>query len=193
MSDVISREEFKHSPIKYLKQFKESVIVYPTDTIYGIGCNATIPALVSRIREMKHSHLQPFSVIAPSKEWIRENCVVEEAHEEWLERLPGPYTLIFKLKNPDCVAFNVINGYPSLGVRIPKHWFSDAVAKMGFPFVTTSANITAGEFMTSTDDLNSGIKNSADHILYEGQKEGHPSTLVHLDKDEIKIKERKVK
>lgn len=193
MGTVISHEEFKHSPSKYLKKFKEEVIVYPTDTIYGIGCNAMIPSLVSRIRDMKHSHLQPFSVIAPSKQWILDNCIVEKEHDEWLERLPGPYTLIFKLKNKDCVAFNVINGYPSIGVRIPNHWFSEIVTKMGVPFITTSANITAGEFMTTIDDLNNGIRNAADHILYEGPKEGHPSTLVHLNQEEIKIKERKVK
>jgi len=47
--------------------------------------------------------------------------------------------------------------------------------------------------MTTVDDLNNGIRHASDHILYEGPKEGHPSTLVHLDQEEVTIKERKQK
>jgi L-threonylcarbamoyladenylate synthase len=190
MKQVISREEYLSGSVKFLKRFKDAIIIYPTDTIYGIGCNGTNPSLVMKVRELKMSNLQPFSVIAPSKEWIRENCVVKPEHEEWLSKLPGPYTLILKLKNPNCVAFNVLNGIQSLGVRIPDHWFSQVVGKLGFPFVTTSANITAGEFMTTLDNLNLDIKNGVEYIIYEGEKKGRPSTLVHLEKDEIEIKKR---
>lgn len=190
MSQVVSAEEYHQNPVKWMKRFKESVIVYPTDTIYGLGCPATSPALVLRIREFKQSHLQPFSVIAPSKEWIRQHCDVKPEHEPWLAKLPGPYTLIFKLKDKDCVAFNVLNGMDSIGVRIPDHWISELVAKLNLPFITTSANVTAGEFMTSLDDLNLEIKHGVDFILYEGEKTGRPSAIVHLEKQGVEIKKR---
>ncbi|UCG94990.1 MAG: Sua5/YciO/YrdC/YwlC family protein, partial [archaeon] len=77
-----------------------SVFIHPTDTIYGLGCDATRYNSVIRIRQIKQREQKPFSVIAPSKEWILENCVVGEAD---LTRLPGPYTLILKLKQK-CVA-----------------------------------------------------------------------------------------
>ena len=73
------------------------IILYPTDTIWGIGCDATNKEAVRKIRDIKKSE-QPFSVIAPGKKWIMDNCVVHEHANEYLEKLPGPYTLIFKLK-----------------------------------------------------------------------------------------------
>ena len=78
------------------------IFIYPTDTIYGIGCNAQDAEAVSEIRSIKSRAQNPFSVIAPSVEWIKENCVVEKEAEAWLKKLPGPYTLIFKLKRLCC-------------------------------------------------------------------------------------------
>ena len=132
----------------------------------------------------------PFSIIAPSKDWIRENCVVTEEGEKWIERLPGPYTLIFKQKNHDCVAHNLAPGLETIGVRIPKHWISNFVKLTGVPIVTTSANVTGDDFMVSLKNLNIDIKNSVDLIIYEGEKKGKPSSIIDLTKEKIEVVER---
>ena len=88
---------------------KGAVFIHPTDTIYGIGCNAEVSSAVRKVRQLKARATNPFSVIAPSLEWINENCVVTKEADEWLEKLPGPYTLILKLKN-NCVARSVNSG-----------------------------------------------------------------------------------
>ncbi|MEK6942922.1 MAG: L-threonylcarbamoyladenylate synthase [Nanoarchaeota archaeon] len=155
------------------------IFIYPTDTIYGIGCNAQDAEAVSEIRSIKSRAQNPFSVIAPSVEWIKENCVVEKEAEAWLKKLPGPYTLIFKLKK-DCVAKQVNPGLKTLGVRIPKHWIKDIVAEANVPIVTTSVNKTGEDYMTSVEDLDDEIKGNVDFALYEGEKNGKPSKIVDL-------------
>lgn len=190
MDSIITKDEFNLQKDAFFRDMEEGAIfIHPTDTIYGIGGNATSPSVVKEIREIKQRKTQPFSVIAPSKEWIRKNCVISRQAEEWLEKLPGPYTLILKLKNKSCVAEEVAPGLNTLGVRIPNHWFSGAVREMGLPIVTTSANIEGSDFMTSLENLDPEIKKGMDFIIYEGGKGVKPSKIVDLT-DGVKITER---
>jgi len=157
------------------------VFIYPTDTIYGIGCDATNEAAVSRIRKIKKRDTKPFSVIAPGKEWIRKNCVIPEDFS--LEILPGPYTLICKLINKQAVDNGVNPGINSLGVRIPKHWFGSLVEEAGVPFVTTSVNISGLAHMERMSDLSESFIAQVDIIIYEGEIHGKPSEKIFLTDD----------
>lgn len=153
---------------------KGAVFIYPTDTIYGIGCDATNDKAVKRIRKLKGRWTNPFSVIAPSIEWIKENCTLTDKAKAWLLKLPGPYTLIINLKRKAvCAQTNM--GLKNLGIRIPDHWISDVAAKIGKPIVTTSVNAEGKPFATKLEQLE---KFDVDFIIYEGEKEGKPSTIV---------------
>ena len=165
-----------------------AVFIHPTDTIYGIGCNAQNSNAVKKIRHIKGRATNPFSVIAPSIDWISENCIITKEAEEWLSKLPGPYTLILKLKN-NCVAKEVNPGLNTLGIRIPNHWIRKIVADAEVPIVTTSVNKSNEDYMTSLEDLDSGIKSGIDFAVYEGEKEGKPSKIVDLTKA-VRIIER---
>lgn len=189
--EIVTKEEFLLERRKYLKLIEDgAVFIHPTDTIYGIGCDATNEKAVQRIRSMKHRSEMPFSIIAPSKMWISENCEVSAEGEKWLEKLPGPYTLVFKLKKESSVAAAVNLGSKTLGVRMPRHWIADVIAELGFPVVSTSANITAEPYMTSADDLDESIRQKVDFIIYEGEKQGRPSTIVKLFEKEVQVVER---
>ena len=107
-----------------------------------------------------------------------------------IDKLPGPYTLILRLKNKSAVAAAVNLGSETLGIRIPKHWISEAVAELGFPVVSTSANLTGEPYMTSTEDLDDSIRQKVDFIIYEGEKQGKPSTIVKLFEKEVEVVER---
>lgn len=166
---------------------KGKIFIYPTDTIYGIGCDAHNDVAVQSIRKIKNRDEKPFSVIAPNKEWIRKNCFIYENASKWMERLPGPYTLILELKNLDAVSVKVNEGKDSLGIRIPKHWFSDIVTEFGKPFVTTSVNRTGESHLNNISGLSEEIKQEVDYIIDDGLLENSPSTIVKLigGKEEI--------
>jgi len=196
---IINKEEFLKSKRKYLNKLKGNIFIYPTDSIYGIGCDATKEKLVQKIRELKKSNLQPFSIIAPSKEWVYQNCVVGEKEKKYVEKL-GKYitingqkhrfTLILKLKNNKSIAKNVNHGKNTVGVRIPNNWFSEVVKELNIPIITTSANVTGEDFMTSLDNLNENIKKSVEIIIHEGEKKGKPSTIINLSEPNPEIKAR---
>jgi len=182
--EVLTKEEVELRKQELAEKiFKGAIFIHPTDTIYGLGCNALLSEAVKKIRELKGMRERPFSVIAPSKTWIEVNCVVSEKAAKWLEKLPGPYTLILPLKNQKAVAREVNNGVGTLGVRIPKHWISEFVSFLGFPVITTSVNKAGASFMTSLEDLDHDIKSHVDFIIYDGELFGKPSTIIHLEEE----------
>lgn len=179
--EIISKQQFLGNKARYLRKIVSgAVFIYPTDTIYGIGCDATNPAAVARIRKIKHRSSNPFSVAVPSEEWIYDNCIVSREAKQWLQRLPGPYTLLLKLKNKKAVAASVNPNTQILGIRIPKNWFAKVVSELDMPIVSTSANITSKSNMTSMKNLNPDVAKKVDFIIYEGKKEGRPSSIVQL-------------
>lgn len=191
---ILSKEEFQLKRDMYTKFIEDgAVFIYPTDTIYGIGCDARNKSAVSKIRELKQRMEQPFSVIVPSKAWITDNCLTAPEIIEWVEKLPGPYTLLLNLEKKGVVAQNVnpTKREDSLGVRIPDNWFSGEVEYLGFPVITTSVNREGNEFMTSLEDMDPAFKGHVDFIVYEGEKAGNFSKLIDLRSEDIKIIERK--
>ncbi len=161
-----------------------AVFIYPTDTIYGIGCNATDSKAVRRIRKIKVSK-KPFSVIVPGKKWIENNCVIETQHQKYLKKLPGKYTLILKLKNKDSIAREVST--KTIGVRIPKNEFSKLVEDLGFPVVTTSVNETGKKFLTNLKNLDKKIERQVDFAVDAGKINGKPSTIIDLTQKKPRI------
>ncbi|MFH1053172.1 MAG: L-threonylcarbamoyladenylate synthase [Candidatus Woesearchaeota archaeon] len=189
---VITKEEFNLRKEELIDKIRHgSIFIYPTDTIYGLGCNALDEKAVKKIREIKGRPKTPFSVIAPSVDWIKTNIKVdEELFEEWIVKLPGPYTFICNLKNKDVISEYINPGLDTIGIRIPDHWIKDVSRIARIPIVTTSANKVDKDFMTSLDDLDPEIRGDIDFIIYEGEKKGRPSKIVFLDKEHVSIRER---
>lgn len=178
---IINKDDYHVNKHKILKQIDQgAVFIHPTDTIYGIGCDATNEEAVKKIREAKQRQDLPFNIIAPSRDWVRANCHVDKEAEEWLAKLPGPYTIILKLKNKNAVAPSVNPTDDTIGIRRPDHWISEMTNDLDRPIITTSANITGHGFMTSMDNLDLNIKKKMDLIIYEGEKNGRPSAIVDL-------------
>lgn len=177
---VYTKEEIEWNGSEVLESVVNgSIFVYPTDTIYGLGCNAKDNKAVARLKQLKQKPKDSFlSVIVPGKEWIHENCVVPKEAEEWIEKLPGAYTLVLPLKNPKTVGKEVSPDGKSLGVRIPNHWISGFVRELGAPLVTTSANVHGKMAMTSLESLDPELKKGLHFIIYEGEKNGQPSQVI---------------
>ena len=184
---ILKKDEFMLQKDRFIREvIKGKIFIYPTDTIYGIGCNAEINESVKKIRELKARPDNPFSVIAPSNESILKNCVINKNE---LNKLPGPYTLILNLKTK-AVSKQVNPGLNSLGVRIPNNWFTEIIKEANVPFVTTSVNKAGEQYMTSLENLNQNIKEQVDYIVYEGLKQGNPSTILDFTKTDVEVKER---
>jgi len=159
-----------------------AVFIYPTDTIYGLGCDATNEGAVKKIKELKYRDAdKPMSVIAPSVDWIKEHC---EVTDEMIEKyLPGPYTIIVKKKDAGFMK-DVASG-DTLGVRIPDCEFTKLVEKAGVPFITTSVNFAGEPFAVKISDIDSKILDAAEIVIGVGELDGRPSTLI-IDGKEIK-------
>ena len=186
--EVFSKKRFLIEREVFFKKIVEGMVfIYPTDTIYGIGCDATNDESVRRIRKIKRRDSNPFSVAVPSKGWVRENCVLGSEAEKWLQKLPGPYTLLLRLKNKSVVAESLNPDTDVLGVRILGNWFSKMVESLNFPIVSTSANVTERRHMKSMEDVDPEVASSVDFIVYDGPKEGRPSSLVKLTGEKSEV------
>lgn len=177
---IYTKDEYRLNKTKIISQIKDGAIfIYPTDTIYGIGCNAKNHKAVKKIREIKGNFMRPFSIMVPDKEWITDHCDLIKTEEEWLDKLPGPYTFILNLKYKESIAESVTNK-DTIGVRIPNHWCTEISKHSKVPIITTSANLSGGLFMTSLKTLNDKVKKEVDFMIDVGEISGRPSTIVNL-------------
>ena len=159
---------------------KGKLFIYPTDTVYGLGCNALDEKAVLRIKEIKARDAnKPLSIIAPSFEWIEDNCVVDYDIRKYL---PGAYTLLLKKKDKNFLSW--VANVEILGVRIPKSNFCDKIRKVGVPFVTTSVNLSGEKPANSVSEIREEIKKQVDFVIDEGELNGKASTLI-VDGKEI--------
>jgi L-threonylcarbamoyladenylate synthase len=173
------RTHIKDTDLRY-EILKGKIFIYPTDTIYGIGCNALNQASVKKIRNIKQRDQKPFSIIAPSFDWIEQNCIVDINLKKYL---PGPYTIILKKKDPKCLPW--VSDTDTLGVRIPKSKFCKEIQKTKLPFITTSVNISGQMPANSITEVSKDLKGKVDFIIDEGTLSGKPSTLI-INGKEIK-------
>jgi len=132
------------------------VIIYPTDTLYGIGCNALDEKAVAKIFEIKGRSLsKPLSMIVRNIKWAKELAYVSKRNKNTLDKVwPGRVTAVLSKKNivPDILTA----GYGTVGMRVPDYPFTDRLLKLfGYPVVSTSANISGEE---PTNDINKIIE-----------------------------------
>jgi len=155
------------------------IFIYPTDTLYGIGCDATNEKAVEQIRKIKErDRRKPLSVIAPNKEWIRENFLIDADLDKYL---PGPYTVVLKKKDP--LFLKHVSKTDSIGIRIPNCEFTKKVQESELPFITTSVNLSGKPFATKISEVSEKILDSVDVILETDEPNGKPSTLVIWGKE----------
>lgn len=117
-------------------------VIFPTDTVYGIGCDPMQPAAVESIFALKgRSRTKPLSLhlatVSELFEYAEGNAFVARAADAFL---PGPLTLI--VRRPSFVAPSVTAGFDTLGLRVPKHDVCRAILERCGPLAGTSANFS---------------------------------------------------
>ncbi|MDP1728686.1 MAG: L-threonylcarbamoyladenylate synthase [archaeon] len=160
------------------KILEGKIFIYPTDTIYGIGCDATNEKAVNQIKNIKERDKdKPLSIIAPNISWILNNF--ETTEEEIKKYLPGPYTLLLKKK--DMNFLNWVSNNDRIGIRIPNSSFTKEIIKSNVPFITPSVNLSGEPFALTVKDIKPEILNKIDYIIEADKEEklsGKPSTLI---------------
>lgn len=182
---TITKQGFLENSNFYLNEIKKGkIFIYPTDTIYGIGCDATNQKSINKIRKIKKRDTKPISIIVPSKNWIEENCRVQNKKE--LNKLPGPYTFILTLKNQNSIAKEeLVANLKAIGIRIPNNWFSKWLSKNNLTFVTTSVNLSGESHLVDPKELKQEIKNQVDYLINDNVLTENPSTIIDLRNNEI--------
>lgn len=173
---------------KLIQEIREGkLFIYPTDTIYGIGCNALNTASVKKIRTLKkRDGKKSLSVIAPSKKWIREHFHVSPI--SYLKKIPGPYTLLLPKKHKGFLKNISLNDL--VGVRIPKHAFTTLVQEAGIPFVTTSVNVSGQPHAKKIAEVPAPMRRGVHRIVDVGPLTGKPSTLIDLSNEKPVVMRR---
>jgi len=156
------------------------LIVYPTDTLYGIGANALDGKAVKRLLLLKGRGGKPISIIVHSLADVGRYCVVGERERAFMERIfPGPYTAILKkgVEFPDGVGTA-----DTIGVRVPEHLFARVLSmRMGFPITATSANVSGERPPACAEEVGEVIASGVEVVVDGGRtKHGRESTVIDL-------------
>lgn len=159
-----------------------SLIIYPTDTVYGMGVDALNESAIQSQRTFKSRESnRPFLIILPDVASIEKYAVLNAAARELAERfLPGPLSLVLPAKPsiPDSLTFQ-----GTIGIRIPNDSFCLELARVfGKPYTTTSANRTGRETPATIHDIMKQFGSDIHSIALAvdaGDRSAHvPSTIV---------------
>lgn len=159
------------------------VILYPTDTVYGLGANIFDRAAVKKIFEIKNrAPFKPLSILVSSREAIPLVAYLDGAAQKIAEEyLPGPYTLI--LNKTNLVSRTVTGGLTKVGVRIPDHDLARSLAGI-FPIITTSANISDERTFNNPKDILRQLGTDLDLVIDVGELDSsNPSTIIDLTRE----------
>lgn len=162
------------------------ILLYPTDTVYGIGCDATNEKAVSKIYQLKQRD-DSKALICLVQDIDMLACYVEEIPKKafsYLENIDRPTSIIYpKAKN---LASNLVAEDGSIAIRICRTEFCQKLFKVfKKPIVSTSANISGAPTPQNFKDIQQDILKGVDYIvnLPENQQESKPSRIIKFDHD----------
>ena len=175
------------------------LILYPTDTVWGIGCDATDPVAVAKVYALKNREDSKSLVLLASDmdmicRYIKE---VPEMAIQLVEVNDKPMTIIYpgavagekgsEKASRHCLAYNTVAEDGTVGIRVPMMDFCrELVAKLGRPIVSTSANIsgekTPAKFAEIADEIKTGVDYIVDPSLEKGAT-GQSSSIIQVGLD----------
>ena len=162
---------------------KGGVILYPTDTVWGIGCDATNYEAVDKIFKLK-KRASNKSMISLVNDFKMLNQYIEDVPEvtyDIIKYATTPTTIIYD--RPLHVAENLIAEDNSIGIRVVRHGFvSKLIKKFKKPIVSTSANLTGKATPNNFKEINKSILEGVDYVvpLNQQTKPSKPSSIIKI-------------
>lgn len=189
----MTQEEYKEDLRNAVSALRKGgIILYPTDTIWGIGCDATDADAVARIYALKQradskSMIALVDSPAMLDRWVR---TVPDAAEMLMDVAVRPLTIIYD--HPVGIAANLPADDGSIGFRVTSERFSrDLCRHLGHPVVSTSANISGKPSPRRFAEISREIMQGVDYVVRYGRDlpcDGRPSDIIKVsDSSEIKI------
>lgn len=161
------------------------LIVYPTETVYGLGANPLDSTAVERVYTAKdRPRPKPVSMAVPSVEAITAYTNPTEREQAFIrEFLPGPVTVVLERKPmvPDALTA----GEDRVGIRVPAHEGVQTLLDATGPLTATSANVSGTGSVRQLADLSETIRKQAAVVIDGGETPGGGSTVVDISTGEI--------
>jgi len=164
------------------------IIIYPTDTVYGMGCELYNKKGIEKIYEIKRrSKKQPLSfVCADLKDISRYARVSDYAYKTMKRLLPGPYTFILEASR--LVPKIILPKRQTTGIRVPDNQIClSLVGELGHPIISTSVTVEDGEVLSNPLEIRERFEHCVDLIIDGGILVSEPSSVISLVDDSIEI------
>jgi len=162
------------------------VVIYPTDTIYGIGCSIFQAAAIERVYRIKRQdRKKPFSFICSDLAHISEYARVDNPAFRLMKGLiPGPYTFILPAGRMKQIPKSMISKRKTVGIRVPDNAVCQAlVRELGHPVLSAGVTDAEGGVLNDPADIVRAYGNAVDLILDSGNGMLDPSTILDLTDD----------
>lgn len=174
-------QEEIHNSLKTLKS--GGTLLYPTDTVWGLGCDATNVEAVQKIYALKQREESKALICLVSDVVMLERIFREipDAAYDIIDHTDKPTTIIYD--KPSGIAKNLIGEDNSLAVRVVKDEFCrQLIKKLNRPIVSTSANISGSPTPKSFKEINNEILSGVDYVvnLHREKICSQPSTIIKL-------------
>lgn len=164
------------------------VIIYPTDTVYGLGCDIFNRDAVERIYMIKNeAGTKLFSFLCPDLKDISKYAKVSDfAYKTMKKLMPGPFTCVLPASRE--VPKKLWTKRKSVGIRVPDNEIARTLAKeLGNPIISTSVTTRKGELLYNPEEIRYILNTQVDLMLSVGVLSSETSTIVDLTGDEAEI------
>jgi tRNA threonylcarbamoyl adenosine modification protein (Sua5/YciO/YrdC/YwlC family) len=164
------------------------LIAYPTDTVYGIGCDISQKKAVDRVYQIKRMKPeQPLAFICPDLGDLARYAIVDDRSYRLMRRLtPGPYCFILQATREAPRVLHLHKKRKTVGIRVPHHEVPLAlVRELGSPIASTTASHD-GEALNDPNDI-AAFYPQIDFFLDAGWGGVEPSTVLDLSGDELEV------
>ncbi len=153
------------------------ILVYPTDTIYGFGVDATNADSIKKLNSLKNK-VGPLSVIAPNNRIVSTWINIPNDEKEFASNKLKPYKTIIYPVYENIVNNLILGPDNTLGIRIPNHPFCISLAEeCKVPITTTSVNRSGELPKMNVDEILDSFQSSIDLIIEDGELSGSPSSI----------------
>ncbi len=165
-----------------------NLVIVPTDTVYGISCDATNKDAIEKVFIAKQREQKPLIVMVSNMDMLKRYVKEISDLEQKIIDKYWPNTLTILFKKNDNLLNEITCGSEYVGIRMPNNkLLLDLMNKINKPIISTSANISGNSVITNTNLIEPELKKYISYVYDDGEKTNIASTLVKVEDNKIKI------